>query len=491
MPATFTRQLLIVIVLALTFPVTAQAQALPVQEIHLRIDAPAYTELPVWVKADLAYPFEARYPYSEDASDFGPNQIEVEHDGKLLAPRTFPAFASSARAGGQDGSAAPPTSPTNRLPLHMQYSIAEPGTYSVRWTAIRHGLAGDRPTVEIVARSNWFNFEVKPSTPEQREAWLVKELAAVPDEPGRLVGDYLPSLLVASPDPRALHILMELLYSNDALVSSYALSSLGLFRREDVRTQGIDILHRRGPTDRLAYLLSWAAQFQDDREDLVRTMLPYLRSAQDRQVAAALQLFSSKVHPAEGSWPADSEISSQVDRAVLAVAPKLAKRGDEVRQMLALYLGGIKSDESRGLLWQLAEGTGPGHQQALIVLTWLGDSRDLPRLGDCLLKPGDPDPYGRDLSSLPYALLHGYGDRAIPYLEHAISDSPYVFVRTNSAEQLILKGRPLAFNFFLDAVQHNRFYKRELAQWLTDYCGLPRGADDQALIAFLNSRLGR
>jgi hypothetical protein len=85
--------------------------------------------------------------------------------------------------------------------------------------------------------------------------------------------------------------------------------------------------------------------------------------------------------------------------------------------------------------------------------------------------------------------MRGYGDRAIPYLEQAISASPYVFVRTSSAEQLALKSRPAAFRFFLDAVQNDRFYKLELVQWLKDRFSLPQSADDKAVIAFLNSRL--
>jgi len=46
----------------------------------------------------------------------------------------------------------------------------------------------------------------------------------------------------------------------------------------------------------------------------------------------------------------------------------------------------------------------------------------------------------------------------------------------------------VAIGFFLDAVENHRFYKRELVQWLVDYCGLPPDSDDEAVIAFLKSR---
>jgi hypothetical protein len=388
-----------------------------------------------------------------------------------------------------DGSAAPARAPTNRLPLHLGYSIDEPGTYSVRWTAIRHYFAGGRLATEVVARSDWLSFEVKPSTPEQREAWLKKQLAAVPDDPGQLLGDFLPSMLAASPDPRVLHACLEQLYSQDPLVSGYALLSLGLFRADALRAHALELVHHRGLSERMAYLISWNPQFRDDKENLVCTILPGLRSGDDTQVAATLTLLGSLAHSERFGWPASSGVPAQIDRAVLDVAPNLVKRGGDVPQMLALYLGDVKGEVAHGLLWQLAERTEPQHEQALTVLASIGDDRDLPRLGDLLLKPGPSDIYGRDISTLPYCLMRGYGDRAIPYLEQAISASPYVFVRTSSAEQLALKSRPAAFPFFLDAVQNDRFYKPELVQWLKDYFGLPQSADDKAVIAFLSSRL--
>lgn len=474
--------------LAVIIPAVAHPQAFPVQNLHLSLDQPVYTTLPVWIKVDLRYPYEARYPYREDPSDFGPNEIELKRGNEAIQPRSFPLFGNFTGGGILDGSAAPPNAPTNRLPLHLKYPIDKPGTYSVRWTAVRHVPVEKHMTEVVVARSDWFTFEVKPSTPEQREAWLKKELVAVPGDPGLLVGDSLPSLLAESPDRRVLGAVLEQLYSKDQLVSGYALSSLGLFHGDDLRVLALELVHHRGLSERMAYLLSWNPQFHFDREELVRTTLPYLQSRDDRQVAATLQLLGSVVHRPEAIWPANSDLPGRADRAVLAVAPDLLERNGDVPRMLGLYLGGIKSDESHGLLWKLAEGTGTGHEQALIVLTWIGDDRDLPRLAELLRKPGDADIYGRDLSSLPYALMHGYGDRAIPYLEQAMSASPYVFVRTQSAEQLILKQRPGAIGFFLDAVQKHRFYKQELVQWLTDHCGLPPHSDDQAVIAFLKSR---
>jgi hypothetical protein len=120
--------------------------------------------------------------------------------------------------------------------------------------AIRHVLVCKRLREVVVARSDWLTFEVKPSTPEQREAWLKKELTAVPGDPGPLVGNFLPSLLVASLDSRVLRAVLQELYSKDELVSGYALSSLGLFHEDDLRA--LELVHHRGLSERMAYLLS-------------------------------------------------------------------------------------------------------------------------------------------------------------------------------------------------------------------------------------------
>jgi hypothetical protein len=176
---------------------------------------------------------------------------------------------------------------------------------------------------------------------------------------------------------------------------------------------------------------------------------------------------------------------------VLTAAPELIGKSPDVSQILAEYLGGIKSQSARQLLWKVAERPEPAHEQALIALTWIGDQQDLPRLSDLLIKPGDADKYGRDLASLPNQLVRAYGARAIPYLERVVSESPYAFVRTQSAEELALLERPIAFRFFVDAIENDRFYKRELVIWLKTHLPkeMPESADDTTVLAFLKTRL--
>jgi hypothetical protein len=355
--------------------------------------------------------------------------------------------------------------------------------YSVRWTEVWSNV--------VVAQSDWTTFELKQSKPEQRDAWLKKQLKTVPSNSGLLVGDFLPSLLAAAPNPQVLQAALEQTYSTQQIVRSCALASLRLFPEKDIQTHVVELLHRQGPSEPIAYLLSWQAPlFQDRQEDLVLAILPYLHSRLDWQVAAALKTLEFLVHLGNFHSPANSTIPTRSDQEVLAVAPQLIARGAELSQPLAEYLGGIKSDSARELLVRMAESSEAGHEQAMIALTWIGDARDLVRLGDLLLKPGDADKYGRDRASLPYSLVRGYGDQSIPYLEKAVSESPYVFVRTESAKELALKGQPLAFRFFLDAVENHQFYKPELITWLMGQFPneLPH-SDDATVIAFLESRL--
>jgi len=484
------RWILGVTLLATGAPGWAHAQTSSVQKFQIRVTDPAFTGLPVWIYAELSFPLEIRYPYGEDPEDFGPNRIEVKRENQLLEKVPFKPWVGG--GGIVDGSIAPPTSPKNRLPLHLQYSLDKPGIYSVRWTVVRHNFQNGQITETVVAQSDWVDFEVRQSTPEQRKDWFEKQHARVPSDAGEFVGDFLPSLLANAPDPRGLRVVLEQMYSTGTLIPGCSLASLRFYQEEDIRPQVLDMLHLRGPNEGLAYVISWhASWFQDRKDDIVRTAMPYLHSREDWQVAATLKMLGFLVHLGNFHWPSDSEIPARSDSAVLAAAPELIGRSPVASQPLAEYLGGIKSHSARDLLWQVAERPEPAHEQALIAQTWIGDARDLPRLSELLIKPGDADKYGRDLASLPYHLVRAYGATAVPYLERAISESPYAFVRTQSAEELALRGSPVAFRFFLDAVENGRFYKQELVGWLkTHFANEVQGsADDALVITFLKTRL--
>jgi hypothetical protein len=482
-------RMLVRVTLATVLLFSSSGQVSRVQNFQVHLTGPAYTGLPIWIYAELSFPLEIRYPYGEDPEDFGPNRLELKRENELLTQVSFKPWVAG--GGIVDGSIAPPTSPMNRLPLHLRYVLYKPGHYSLRWTVVRRDFQNGQMAEMVVAQSDWLEFEVHPSSTEQRDNWFEKQRANVPHDNGQLVGDFLPSLLANAPDRQALQVVLAQTYSTQPLVSHCALGSLRLFREDDIRSQIVDVLRVRGPNDALAYAVSWhAAWFQDQKDDIVRSIIPYLRSSEDWRTAATLKMLGFLVHPGTFHWSSDSETPADSDRAVLAAAAELLRRSSDVSQALAEYLGSIKSHTSRDLLWKITVRPEPAHEQALIALTWIGDPQDLPRLAELLTKPGDADKYGRDLASLPYALLRAYGDSAIPYIERALTESPYPFVKTQSAEELALRGRPLAFRFFLDALENARFYKPELVVWLKTHFTneLPASADDATVITFLKAR---
>ena len=462
-----------------------QATAAQVQHIKLRLDGPSRVGLPLWLYADLQFPLEARYPFAADPRYFGSNLLELRRDGQPLD--RLPGVGGPGLIGIVVGSIAPPNTPQNRLPLHLAFAVDRPGTYSVRWSVVSPDLGRVSGPPRILAESDWLNFNVVEPTPSERAVWLTAALVARPTELGLYVGDYLPSLLAALPDKRVVQTVLDGLYSNKDLIQSCSLGALQKLPDSVTVPAVLESLHQRGPVHGLAYFVSWnKILFRDHRDEIVRTATSHLRSNEDAIVEGALRML---MFARAFDWTGDSTAMREADLAVEAAAPALAQRLGPVAHTLAEYLPGIKSPASRVQLWQQVARGSSDSEQALIALTWIADPADLSRIGDLLVQPGNADPRGTNLASLPSHLVRAYGDRAIPYLQRALADSPYVWVRTQSAEQLALKGRVEAFRFFLDAVTENRFYRAELLNWLRTAFRLPAPATDGEVAAFLNERI--
>jgi hypothetical protein len=114
------------------------------------------------------------------------------------------------------GSIAPPRAPQNRLPLNLAFAIDKPGRYSVRWTVVgERREVGPPPSRhdELLAQSNWLEFDVKAMKLSEREAWLRRLLTASPTDDAAYVGDYLPSLLAGAPDGRVARAMIDGTYS--------------------------------------------------------------------------------------------------------------------------------------------------------------------------------------------------------------------------------------------------------------------------------------
>jgi hypothetical protein len=223
-----------------------------------------------------------------------------------------------------------------------------------------------------------------------------------PSDPVELMSDYLPSLL-AMPDSAVLPIVEDHLYNSNDLVRQYSLNALYSFDDKLVIQHIPDLIRKRGPTTDLAYYLSWRrALLQLQATDLTRAVLPYLDSETLLLTSGALKsLIFLKEHY---DWHGHQEMPGVMDAAVLTRAEGLiGRRNPELLQLLAEYLGGVKTDQSRKLLWRLVEDN-TAREQALICLTWIADPRDLPALGKY------------NTGNLDYGLTRAYGKAAAPYL---------------------------------------------------------------------------
>jgi hypothetical protein len=361
----------ILVALTLLRPSAAAAQSAAVQPIAVRVDAPARVGLPIWVHADLQGDLTVRYPFAEDPRYFGSNHLELKREGQSLVAQ--PGFSRGGLMGRVVGSIAPLTSPQNRLPLHLGFVIDRPGRYSVRWSVMGNRLdPGPPPSLhqELLAQSEWLDFDVGAPSPPARETWLAQLLRAPPTDAGAFVGDYLPSLLAAAPDRRVARALIDATYSSIDLITSCALAGLRLFPAELMVPLTIRTLQERGPSSSLAYFVSWnASWFQDRRVDIIRTSVSSLKSNDDAILVGSLELLGFARH---FDWSSDAPLR-EADRAVKGASPRLMARSDRVAQQLAVTLGGTKDPEMRELLNQIAAQHPGAREQALIALRWIGE----------------------------------------------------------------------------------------------------------------------
>jgi hypothetical protein len=78
------RRIFALAILATVTPCELHAQVSKVEKFQIRVTAPAYTGLPIWIYAQLGFPLEIRYPYGEDPGNFGPNKLEVKYGGRVI-----------------------------------------------------------------------------------------------------------------------------------------------------------------------------------------------------------------------------------------------------------------------------------------------------------------------------------------------------------------------------------------------------------------------
>lgn len=502
------------IALALVALLPAQPQAsaspFPSDLLTIAVDEPVYTGQPVWVRVENDSRQRVRYPFGPALADIGCNRLEVMRDGVLLTP--LPLRGEMSWIGPACGSGAPRGSPAHRLPLHILYPFKTAGTYSVRLAQLGSAPPGPNGERGPEAISRWLTFSVLEATPEQHEAWLKNLLANAPKDDGLLAGDYIPSLIAAAPDPRVLAAFVRYLYADNQMVSGMAASALELFPQAEVLRAVATTLEENGPSMQLAgYATSHTGWTAEDESKIVHAAIPYLQPLNSTllsgkqvppyaatQTSAAIRLLMYIFYVPNHVWPSNHELASYADEQVLQAAPNImANANMNAVQELAEYLGSMQSStRSHELLVQIAERSDNAGTQARICLTWHPQAGDLQRLAAVLVAPGDADRYGTDRSSLPYSLVRAYGDAALPYLEDAVAKSPYVWVRVESAKELVLHNRPVGFQFLVDQLVKdlwpaNSAYKPQLVQWTkqTFRTELPEDADEQQVIVFLRGKV--
>lgn len=477
------RAFLLVFILFCFLPASSQGRLGSIRVIpySVTVDQPAYVGEPIWVHTEPTG--RIHYPFRTAIGDFGCNRLELMHEGAPVSPQQLEIRGD--QNGILCGWVAPLNAPVDRLPLHIWFPSLRPGTYAVRW--VTQSPDAQIQMADSVA-SDWTTFEVRVAPAGQREAWLRSLLANVPTDPGALAGNYIPNLTAGAPDVRALRAIADLLYSGDQVVAEIAASAMHFFPQDQVNDLIRHLVHEEGPSDVLAHMIC-APSMRKYRTQFVADNIRFLDSPDSKYSAATIEALGFLVHYSNEGL-SDADIAA-ADAAILRAAPVVISSGnEEAKRQLALYLGAFKAPEAQDWLWKIALAGGSSAEQARIALTWNPQPGDLPHLAAILLKPGDPDPTGRDLSSIPYAILHGYGDNAIPWLEKAVTDSPYVWVRAQAAEELARRNDPVAFPFFLDAIEGNRFYRAEMIRFLKDTfpSELSQNVDDAEIVRFLKKR---
>ncbi|HLY41966.1 MAG TPA: hypothetical protein VKR52_12185 [Terracidiphilus sp.] len=342
----------------------------PQKPFLISVDQPAFVGEPIWVNEKTR-----PTPYSYVGGEC--NRLELLYDGKPVPPWPVkPAFVGGGSAGPVSvnldchRSALYNPSPGKRLPLHIWFHIQQPGRYAVRWSYEWPTFESDKNLTKRVS-SPWITFTVQQTRTEDREKWL-RSLLAQPDQSSvDLLSRYIPSLVAAAPDERALHAMAARLTSFDR-AAAMAADALAFFPQDRVKAAIYQLIQKQGPTDLLAHLVAQDSfGLNDDanqRNQMARACFGYLHSSDPEKIAAALEMILFDVH-AKIPTPADPGLVEQADDEVLNAAADIAGTGRENPQReLILYMRGITNPEKRRQLIAMAHSAGPASDIANTAL---------------------------------------------------------------------------------------------------------------------------
>ncbi len=428
---------------------------------------------PIWAHVEPPNNFHGmvQYPIGVEPDNLGCHEFEVRRNGVLL-PRIVVRYSIRVTGGlscGVIGIPGRPMKHPGRLPLHLQYRFETPGVYEVCY-ARKADQFGPR-SAEILFRSAWTRVEVQPAAPAP--------IGSPPQDPVEILSDFLPSIL-GVPDSERLSVVLDYLYHPEETVRRYAANSLGYWPDNEVQSRLISLARAKGPSDVVIdRTLSTAPE-------LAEAMLGHLNSDNPVIVRGAVTAASRVVSNHQRLFTSGAQ--ARAGDALIAAAEHVVRVGDgQTINNFAVTLGALRDERSNKILWDFVRRRA-AYQQSLIAITMRKDLKDLPGLVEILDAPATGDPLSGELSSLPYALRNAYGAAALPALEDALKKSGYVWVRTSCARELIIENRPSGFAFVADAIEQDRFYKREMIEFLLGRFPELRGAGDAAVLAFLKRR---
>src|ERR1035437_4480020 len=466
------------ILLALSWA-TASDTVQGVQKVPISFTSPAYVGMPIWLTVESDKPNKIHYPASTTPTDFGCNQVEVQHNGTKLMRVQLP--PSGGHSGPACGWVSAPGSPESRLPLHLQYPILEPGVYLVRYTRSEY-LHGQN---EVTEQSEWTPLEVQRPASGYVDRWLAPELSSGPTSPGLIVADFLPALL-ASHARAALHVVLEETYNSDQIVGMYAGNSLPLFDPELVRQETLSVLKGEGPNDFLAYAPSSSREIlKTISEQLAAVALANLNSDNPQRVLGAIHSLVLLSDPSFGLGPETvHNVSRSLDSSVDHV---VGQRNAKAAWWLANYFGQKRTAQTHQSLWKMADAN-LAVEQSLICIAWFKDASDLLKLTTVTETYDPDDPHGYRRASVAEA-IGSYGQIALPYLHRLLQNSRQTWVRTSTAKAVVSMNDPAGFQFFIAMLKDKPFYTNELIGWLKDTFPTLKTADDSRITAFLQEKI--
>lgn len=460
--------------------------SLPLGIASLSLETPAAVGMPVWLKVSgSGWDDRIHYPFDIRPANFKCTDVEVRRDGKLLpriasiATQVFGGIAYSDPICGFLGLTAA-SHHLGRVPLHLQYRFDRPGIYEVRYT-LRHG-----PDDSTEFQSAWTPIEILPGNPAERARWLAEMAAHAPSGMADLLTDFLPSIM-GVPDEASLQLLCQYLYHPDTLVRQFAMYGLTYWPAEQADAAVTQVTRTRGPSDVAVDFLNRRSKLTAAQADsIVENAIPYLQSNSTVVLLGAVTAIY-RIAVAQDS-PVGSAVRARAESALMDTADHVLGAGDaETARSYAMALGMAKDERASAVLWDLVN-RDAGGGQAVIALTWRKMPADLPKLAQFALQPARGRNADLGVSSLPYVMHRAYGDAARPYLEMMLERSESTRMRTSTARELMISGRPAGFAFIVDALEHDRPYRREMLQFVREQFPELRQAGDAAILSFVQAR---